>query len=73
MKTFFESGIMKEVPYFINGSGTFYIQELKDADFDKYVYSGDSIKYELDTELVSPSMINFEIYFSKIRMHTIEN
>ena len=44
MKTFFESGIMKEVPYFINGSGTFYIQELKDADFDKYVYSGDSIK-----------------------------
>lgn len=36
MKTFFESGIMKEVPYFINGSGTFYIQELKDADFDKY-------------------------------------
>lgn len=52
MKTFFESGIMKEVPYFINGSGTFYIQELKDADFDKYVYSGDSIKYELDTELV---------------------
>lgn len=53
MKTFFESGIMKEVPYFINGSGTFYIQELKDADFDKYVYSGDSIKYELDTELVS--------------------
>ena len=53
MKTFFESGIMKEVPYFINGSGTFYIQELKDADFDKYVYSGDSIKNELDTELVS--------------------
>lgn len=53
MKTFFKSGIMKEVPYFLDESDTFYIQELEGDCPDKYVYPGDSIKYDLDAELVS--------------------
>lgn len=53
MKTFFKSGIMKEVPYFLDESDTFYIQELEGDCPDKYVYPGDSMKYDLDAELVS--------------------
>lgn len=52
MKTFLESGIMTEMPCFLNESDTFYIQELEGDCSDKYVYPGDSIKYDLDAELV---------------------
>ncbi|MDO4800946.1 MAG: hypothetical protein Q4A15_02150 [Prevotellaceae bacterium] len=53
MKTYFENGTLQEVPYFLDKSDMFYIQELEGDRSDKYVYPSDSIKYELDTELVS--------------------
>lgn len=53
MKIFFENGTLQDVAYFLDENDTFYVQELEDDCPDKYVYPGDSIKYELDTELVS--------------------
>lgn len=53
MKTYFENGTLQEVPCFLDKSDMFYIQELEGDHSDKYVYPGDSIKYDLDTELVS--------------------
>lgn len=52
MKTFLESGIMIETSYFLTEKHRFYIQELEGDCPDKYVYPGDSIKYDLDAELV---------------------
>ena len=53
MKVFFEKGIMQEMPPLCNVDSTFYIQKLEGDRFDKYAYPGDSIKYDLDAELVS--------------------
>mgnify|MGYP001301269394 CR=1 FL=1 len=70
MKTFLESGIMTEMPCFLNESDTFYIQELEGDCSDKYVYPGDSIKYDLDAELVC---LYDKFRFLKIQMHTIKS
>lgn len=53
MKTFFQDGISKEVNYFLGEQPLFYIQKLEGNPSEKYVYPGDSIKYELDNELVA--------------------
>lgn len=53
MKTYFENGTLQEMPYFLDENTTFYIQELEGDCPDKYAYPGDSIKYDLDAELVS--------------------
>ena len=53
MKTYFQNGKTEEIPYFLEGSADFYIQEIQGNVPDKYVYPGDNLKYELDDELVS--------------------
>ena len=52
MKTIYVNGIEKDEPTFLDDSAMFYIQELNQDASDRYVYPNDSIKYQLDGELV---------------------
>lgn len=54
MKTYLGNGMVKEYPNFIdNASVGFFIQETEGQYItDKYIYPDDSIKYELDNQLV---------------------
>ena len=52
MTTFFQNGTAKEIPYFLKDGSSFYIQRMDRNPVDQYVYLGDKIKYELDSELV---------------------
>ena len=52
MRTIFNSGMIKDVPYFLDENDEFGIQELDgERVTDKFAYQGDSIKYELDSAL----------------------
>lgn len=53
MKTYFQNGTAENIPHFFEDSAGFYIQELQGNLPDKYIYPGDNLKYELDSELVS--------------------
>lgn len=53
MKIYFQNGIAKDIPYFLEDSTEFYIQELQGNSPEKYTYPGDKLKYELDSVLVS--------------------
>jgi len=53
MRTFYQNGITRDVPFFADGSDGFCVQELEKPAVEPYRYPGDSIKYELDRELVS--------------------
>lgn len=53
MKTYFQNGTVQDIPHFLDDSTKFYIQELQGNPPDKYIYPGDKLKYELDSELVS--------------------
>ena len=53
MKTIYNNGLVKDVPYFLDGNDEFGIQELDgERVTDRFAYQGDSIKYELDSALV---------------------
>lgn len=52
MKVFFGKGIMKNDPHFLDGTDTFYIQKFENSHFTQYLYPGDSIKSNLNVELV---------------------
>lgn len=52
MNTYYGCGILKDIPYIIDNPGDFQIQDLGQNNPDRYIYQGDSIKYELDSELV---------------------
>ena len=51
MKTITQYGITTEYAYFLGNQKSFYIQRLDGDVPDKYIYPGDSIKYELDAQL----------------------
>lgn len=53
MKTYFQNGTAKDIPHFLEDGTGFYIQELQGNFTEKYIYPGDELKYELDSELVS--------------------
>lgn len=53
MRTFFQNGTQQDVFFYADDSDVFCIQELENPAVDPYIYQGDSIKYELDGELVS--------------------
>ncbi len=53
MKTYFQNGIVEDIPHYLEDDTRFYIQELQGNPPDKYIYPGDKLKYELDSELVS--------------------
>lgn len=53
MKTYLSCGMIKEIPYILAEDGAFGIQEMEGKLLtDRYIYPGDSIKYELDNALV---------------------
>lgn len=52
MKTYFQKGISKDIELFPDYVETFCVQEASEFSIEKYIYKGDSIKYELDSELV---------------------
>lgn len=52
MKTYCCNGMMKNIPYIVNDSEEFMIQELENISSNKYIYPGDSINYRLDGECV---------------------
>lgn len=52
MKTYLCSGMVKEYSYFLDDNDIFGIQEFDSKCADRYAYPNDSIKYELDNQLV---------------------
>ena len=53
MKTIYRNGLVNDVPYFLEESDEFGIQELDgERVTDRFAYQGDSIKYDLDIALV---------------------
>lgn len=52
MRTFFSNGLEREVPYFLDESTEFGIQDRGPGVLHRFSYPGDSLKYELDTALV---------------------
>ncbi len=55
MNVYFEHGIAKDIAHPLEESerSEFYIQETENDTGEKYIYPGDSIKYELDAALVA--------------------
>ncbi len=51
MKTYFANGISKDMPYYMDDPEEFCLQELGANFPGKYIYSGDSINYQLDEGL----------------------
>ena len=62
MNTYYGCGILKDIPYIIDNPGDFQIQDLGQNNPDRYIYPGDSIKYELDSELVC-CIVDIEHYY----------
>ena len=53
MKTVFQNGHLSDIPYFIQNSDFFYIQDIGKDESNRYVYPNDQLKYELDASLVT--------------------
>lgn len=72
MKTYLRNGMFKEYPYYIDDANVgFFIQEIDGKNVvDKYIYPDDSIKYELDNQLVD-YMICLETCFLRIQRNII--
>lgn len=52
MKTYFQNGTSKDIPYFVHKNDCFYVQEMDSPHVERYVYAEDN-KYEIDGELVT--------------------
>lgn len=53
MKTYFSNGILREIDEFLEDTyPMFFVQDLGERHPDRYIYPNDSVKYELDNELV---------------------
>ncbi|MGE4284277.1 MAG: hypothetical protein AB7G87_11225 [Clostridia bacterium] len=53
LKTFFQNGLQRDLQFFAEESDGFCIQEIDNNTVDPYIYLGDSIRCEIDSELVS--------------------
>ncbi len=52
MKTYFQNGTVDDIELFPDYIEKFCVQKMLKPSTEKYIYTGDSIKYELDAELV---------------------
>ncbi|MEE1503805.1 MAG: hypothetical protein UGF89_06145 [Acutalibacteraceae bacterium] len=52
MKTYFQNGTSADIEYSPDYVEKFCVQKMLEPSVEKYIYTGDSIKYELDAELV---------------------
>ena len=52
MKTYFQNGTSGDIEFFPDYVKNFCVQKMLEPSVEKYIYTGDSIKYELDSELV---------------------
>lgn len=53
MKTYFQNGTAKNIPYFLDKSDYFYVQKMEGSRTERYTYTGDNIKYDIESELIS--------------------
>ncbi len=65
MKTYFQCGITKDINLFPDYIEHFCIQEMPKPSIESYIYTGDSIRFELDSELA--------ILYDKFRDLLFEN
>ena len=73
MKTIYNNGLVKDVPYFLDENDEFGIQELDgERVTDKFAYQGDSIKYELDSALVGLYDLFRDLLFEDVRQYNTE-
>ena len=67
MRTYSIDGIIKDIPYFLDESTEFGIQEMEGNQTTKrYVYPGDGLRYELDNELVDLYALFRNILFDDV-------
>ena len=52
MKTYFQNGTVDDIELFPDYAEKFCVQKMLEPSVEKYIYTGDSIKYEIDAELV---------------------
>lgn len=52
MKTYFQNGTSDDIELFPDYVENFCVQKMLESSVEKYIYTGDSIKYDLDSELV---------------------
>lgn len=67
MKTYLITGVMKDIPYFLDESMEFGIQRIEDTQIgEKKIYPGDYINYEIDCKLVSLYDLFRDILFEDV-------
>lgn len=52
MKTYFQNGTSDDIELFPDYVENFCVPKMLESSVEKYIYTGDSIKYDLDSELV---------------------
>lgn len=72
IRTIFMNGIEKDISYFLDDIQEFYIQELSQELPDRYIYPGDSIKYDLDGELVLLYDTLRDVFFEDAQKYYME-
>lgn len=72
MKTITQYGITTEYAYFLGNQKSFYIQRLDGDVPDKYIYPGDSIKYELDAQLTVLYDTFRDVFFPDLALYYSE-
>ena len=69
MKTYFQNGTMKDIPDFLDESVCFFVQELENPRVERYMYTGDNIKYDIDAELVNLYDKFRDLFFSDTKAY----
>ena len=72
MKTITQYGITTEYAYFLGNQKSFYIQRLDGDVPDKYIYPGDSSKYELDAQLTVLYDTFRDVFFPDLALYYSE-
>lgn len=60
MKVYLQNGLVEDVNLIYKGASSFYVQEFKDG----YIYPNDTIKYDIDSELVKLYDSFRDLFFS---------
>ena len=70
MKIYFSTGLSKDIPYFLDENTEFGIQEIEGKQgIDRFIYPGDSIKYDLDAALVGLYDVFRDLIFDDVDVY----